>query len=221
MGMLGNFRSWVLRNLGAEAAADEANERALEAASRLSDERYRIEPQAHSLLDLAEGRLRAGDLDGVRLYLTRVEPLQQIEHSLRWRHQLRSRLLEGRLALATGGPEAAEAAAVAVAEDAGRIGVARYVAAARLLEARARAAAGDALDLVAVGAVLEALPRLAGLEAWWLTAEMAAAAGVDAWWALAEERAADLAKEAGPHAEALRRYAAAKLERMRTRGLRA
>jgi hypothetical protein len=107
-----------------------------------------------------------------------------------------------------------------VAEDAGRLGVERYVALAHLLEARARAAAGEPLDPTALGAVVEALPRLAGLEAWWLTAELAAAAGVDAWWGLAEQRAGDLAKEAGPHAETLRGYAAARLERMRTGGRR-
>jgi DNA-binding SARP family transcriptional activator len=220
--MVGNFRGWILRSLGACSEADETNQRALEmAASRTEDERYRIEPMAHSLLDLAEGRLRAGELDAARAYLARVEPLQQVAHALRWRHQLRARLLDGRLALEGGAFEAAEAAAAAVAEDAGRLGVDRYVAAAHLLEARARAAAGETLDLTALGAVLEALPRLAGLEAWWLTAELGAAAGVDAWWALAEQRAADLAKEAGPHAETLRRYAAARLERMRTGGRRA
>jgi hypothetical protein len=179
--MVGNFRGWILRHLGACSEADEANQRALEvAASRMEDERYRIEPMAHSLLDLAEGRLQVGELDAARSYLARVEPLQQVAHALRWRHELRARLLDGRLALESGAPEAAEAAAAAVAEDAGRLGVGRYVAAARLLEARARAAAGEALDRAEVGKVIDALPRLAGLEAWWLTAELAAAAGVDA-----------------------------------------
>jgi hypothetical protein len=219
VGMAVNFRGWILRHLGACSEADELNQWALDlSASRMDDDRYRIEPMAHSLLDLAEGRLQAGELDAALALLARVEPLQQVEHSLRWRHELRARLLQGRLALEGGAPEGAEEAAAAVAEDASRLGVERYVATARLLEARARAAAGEDLDLEAVGRVVDALPPLAGLEAWWLTAELAAAAGVDAWWALAEQRAADLAKEAGPHAETLRRYAAARLERMRTGG---
>jgi DNA-binding SARP family transcriptional activator len=220
-GMVGNFRGWILRHLGASSEADEANQRSLEVSASLrEDDRFRIEPMAHSLLDLAEGRLQAGDLVAARSLLSRVEPLQQVAHALRWRHELRARLLGGRLALGSGLPEAAEATAAAVADDAGHLGAERYVALARLLEARARAAAGEPLDLTVLGALIEALPRLAGLEAWWLTAEMAAAAGVDAWWSLAEQRASDLAKEAGPHAETLRRYATARLERMRTGGRR-
>jgi hypothetical protein len=62
------------------------------------------------------------------------------------------------------------------------------------------------------------LPDLAGLEAWWLTAQAARATGIDAWWELAERRVARLAGEAGERGDGLRRYAAARLERMRTGG---
>ena len=64
--------------------------------------------------------------------------------------------------------------------------------------------------------ILASLSSLAGLEAWWLTAEMAKAASVEAWWTLAERRAARLAQAAGPHGDTLLRYAGTRLERMRT-----
>lgn len=223
LGMVHNFRGWILRNLGAVEAADEANRQGLESASRFASSQPKVstEQRAHGLLDLASGRLQAGDLDAARSYLAQVEPLQRVEHALRWRHELRARLLSGRLALAEGAFEDAQASAAHLAEEAGRLGVARYLAVARLLEALALAAAGEAVDRDELSRLLEALPQLAGLEAWWLTAEVAAVTGVDAWWVLAERRVARLAEGAGDHAETLRRYAATRLERMRTSGLKA
>ena len=51
---------------------------------------------------------------------------------------------------------------------------------------------------------VEELGRVAPLEAWWLTAELARAFRVDGWQRLAQERAYDLAKRSGPYAETLR-----------------
>lgn len=137
LGMVHNFRGWILRNLGAVEAADEANRQGLESASRFASSQPKVstEQRAHGLLDLASGRLQAGDLDAARSYLAQVEPLQRVEHALRWRHEL-----------------------------------------------RALAAAGEAVDRDELSRLLEALPQLAGLEAWWLTAEVAAVTGVDAWF---------------------------------------
>ena len=84
----------------------------------------------------------------------------------------------------------------------------RYSLFARLTVARARLAAGCAIDRDELDGVLVELERCAGLEAWRQTAELAAAAGVDRWWRDAERRAGALVVHAGEHGEALRRYVA-------------
>ena len=152
--------------------------------------------RTHGLLDLADGCLQEGDPGGARRYLAELAELAEVDHGLRWRHQLRARLLTGRLAVAEEDWEEAQGAAADLAEESGRLGIARYLAAARILEAQARAGAGEALEAGGLAAVLESLPDLAGLEAWWLTAQAARAAGIDAWWDLAERRVQHLAATA-------------------------
>jgi hypothetical protein len=182
-----------------------------------TEPRVHAEQRAHGLLDLTDGCLQAGDVAGARRHLAAVAPLQEVEHGLRWRHELRGRLLTGRLAVAEEAWEDAQAAAADLADEAGRLGIARYLAAARILEAQARAGAGEPVDVDALASVLEDLPGLAGLEAWWLTAEAAAATGIAAWWDLAELRAAQLAESSGARSEGLRHFAGRRLERMRAR----
>ena len=207
-----NFRGWVLRNLGELPAADEFNHRALELARSIG---Y-TEAQAHALLDLADGRLVAGDPDAAARLLHEAEPLQHVEHALRWRHQLRHRLLTARVALAHGDATGAVQAAEDLLAVARSIGGRKYVVLASILAARARTAAGERIEPKAVQPHLDALDEVAGLEAWWVTGEMAAAFGVAGWWGQAEERAARLAGAAGEHRAAFERYAGARLERMRT-----
>jgi tetratricopeptide (TPR) repeat protein len=219
-GLIENFRGWILRQLGAHREADEANHRGLAAAARLATTQPRVhaEQRAHGLLDLADGCLQEGDPGDARRYLSQLTELQEVEYGLRWRHELRARLLAGRLALVEEHWEDGQAAAADLAEESGRLGIARYGAAARILDAQARAGAGDTIDVDGLAPLLESLPDLAGLEAWWLTAQAARATGIDAWWELAERRVARLAGEAGERGDGLRRYAAARLERMRTGG---
>ncbi len=219
-GSFENFRGWILRQLGAHGEADEANHRGLAAAARLAatQPRVHVEQRAHGLLDLADGCLQEGDPGDARRLLAQLGELQEVEHGLRWRHELRARLLAGRLALAEEDWEEGQAAAADLVEESGRLGIARYLAAGRILEGQARAGAGETLDVDGLGHVLESLPDLAGLEAWWLTAQVAVAAGVDAWWGLAERRVARLAGQAGERGDGLRRYAAARLEAMRAGG---
>src|SRR5206468_831367 len=57
--------------------------------------------------------------------------------------------------------------------------------------------------------VLNLLDRCGGLEAWRVTAELAAASRVDRWWRDAERRAGVLIANAGDHGETLRRYVGA------------
>jgi hypothetical protein len=131
---------------------------------------------------------------------------------------LRARLLRGRLVLARGDAESATALAAALEREAGAIGAGRYADLAHLLGVRAAAALGAPVDVPATAGVLQRLRDRAGLEAWWVAAEVAAATGVDAFRAVAEGHAARLAAEAGPHAAGFRRYAGAQLERMRMAG---
>ena len=130
--------------------------------------------------------------------------------SMAWRHRLRLALLTARLALAGGAAAAAEEQAEAVLAEAEARGAPRYRALAAVVVARARAAQGQAVDRDALDAVLAGLPALAGLEAWWVTAEAASALDEDRWWALADRRAAALVAAAGPDAEPLRRAVGAR-----------
>jgi hypothetical protein len=202
-GRADNCRGFVLRGLGAFEEADDANAAGLDRASAVEQ----AEAQAHALLDLADGRLLRGDLAGAAAYLDRAAPFQEVPHSHRWRHVLRTRLLRGRLALADGRPGDAAAAAAEVLADATGRSVARYEVLGRLLAARASLTAGDAVDLDAVAADLTRLDDLAGLEGWRWTRDLAADAGVDAWRAWSDERLAALVAAAGPYADRLRAYA--------------
>ena len=75
----------------------------------------------------------------------------------------------------------------------------------------ARHRAGLANDPEEVDALLVRLGGVAGLEAWWLTAEVAACFAVPRWSDLAARRARELVAVAGPFAESLRRAAELRL----------
>ena len=206
-GLVSNVRGWVLRNVGEFDRADEANEEAYEQAhaSGLS------EPVAHSLLDLADGRLRAGDPAGARGLLDRLTTEAADDYSFRWRADLRARLLAGRVALAGGDVDGALGAAEDIHRRAAALDVDRYAVQADLLAALARAAAGDGGDPAALDPLVRRLGAVAPLEAWWLTAELADAFDADPWRRLAADRAAALVGNAGPYADTLRRIVAARL----------
>jgi tetratricopeptide (TPR) repeat protein len=209
-----NFRAWVLRGLGAFEEADELNWRARDEARGLGT----AEAEAHALLDLADGKLRTDQWDAAASHLDAAAPLQELRHANRWRHWLRYRLLRGRLALAKESLEEAHTIASQLRHEAEHIGVIRYADLAFLLEVRAAAALGEPVEHEALATVLGRLPAHAGLESWWLAAEMAAATRTDQFWALAETYAGRLAAGAGEHAETFRSYAGARLESMRTVG---
>ena len=88
-----NLRGWIVRNLGEFGQADELNWAAIDAARSQGLD----EPLANGLLDLASGRLLAGDVDGADGFLSEAMPFTEIEHAFRWRHQLRGRLIRARL----------------------------------------------------------------------------------------------------------------------------
>lgn len=207
-----NWRAWILRNLGAASEAHDANERALDEATS----KGLAEPRAHALLDLADGSLRDGDLTTCARWLGEAAPLDHGTHAFRWRHQRRGQLLRARLALAAGEFARAQEVALGVAELAESDGVPRYLHPARILLAISRARLGEAPTPEAVYPDVEAIGRVASLEAWWLTAEVATALAVDAWRALAATRLAELAAAAGDYAHGLRRWGATVLEQSNT-----
>jgi hypothetical protein len=185
-----NTRAFVLRNLGAFDEADARNTAAYEASL---DQIGMGEPIADALHGLADGRLRAGDLDGAERLLWRAENDAPSPRVFQWRHALRGRLLAGRLALARGDDDAALAAAREVLGQAEALPLPRYVTLARVLAATA--APGQD-----VSADLEALDRVAPLEAWWLTDLLAQRYDSADLRALADQRRARVsawAREAG------------------------
>ncbi len=198
-----NLRGWIIRNLGGFDEADELNQAAIEASRPLG----MAEPLANAVLDLAAGRLLVADLDEATKLLAEADELGAVQHAFRWRHQLRGRLLRARLDLAAGATEHALTAAENLAADAASLGMPRYEIQARLVAAVARAQLlGDA-DLDQVDLLLSRLGQVAGLEAWWITAEVARTFGVSAWRDLAERRVAALVKVAGTYAPTLERCA--------------
>ena len=210
-GRAANYRAWMARNLGRGDEADDGNRQAYEAATAVGEG----EPRVHALLDLADGRLRAGDLDAAAATLARARPLQDEVATMRWRHELRAALLRSRLSLAAGAAEEALAEAFAVAEDAAAIGVSRYVALAQVVETKARAAAGLGVEPDAVAGLAERLITVAGLEAWWLVAELAAATASDGLWARAGAEVARMAGGAGEWSDGFVSHAGVTFSRLR------
>lgn len=198
-----NLRGWIIRNLGALDEADELTRAAIDAARHQGLD----EPLANGLLDLASGRLFAGDVDGADTLLREAAALTEVEHAFRWRHQLRGRLIRARLDQATGDLHGSLGGAESLAVDATALGVARYEVQARLVAAMAAHLIGAAPDLETVAALLHRLDEVAGLEGWWITAEVARVFGVHQWEELAGRRVRSLRRQAGGNAEALDRAA--------------
>ena len=210
-GRADNVRGWILRGLGDWRAADEANARSLERSAAVG----MPEPMAHAHLDLASGALLSGDLDRATSEVGAALGLGD-RHAMAWRHRLRARLYQAEIALASGQGDAAAGLAGELLAEARELGIARYQSLAGLLLVRARLAGGDSVDLAGVDRILAGLGHVAGLEAWRLTAAVAAAAGVERWWALADTRVAELAAHAGPRASSFQQVAGVTLEGMRT-----
>ena len=201
-----NVRSWVLRKLGRFDEADEWTHRALELSG--SQRSSMNEMYYAARLDLIEGRLLAHDLDGAKKVIEGTAETMSWNGAQAWHHHQRFLSLSAQHALATEDYDRAASVASGVVADCGAQHSLRYALFARLTVARARLAAGCAIDRDELDGVLVELERCAGLEAWRQTAELAAAAGVDRWWRDAERRAGALVVHAGEHGEALRRYVA-------------
>ena len=203
-----NYRAWILANLGQPEAHD------LTQAARETSAMPEI--QAQALLDDGARRCDEGDLEGAARSVSEAEAgWAGIEFNNRWRCQARATLVRARIHLATGEPEVAFDWALGTREVSEARGEQRYATLGRLLVARAQAQLGQQVDLDQVDTDLTSLSQLAGLEAWWITAETAADVGVEAWWGLAERRAAELATHAGDRAPSFQAHAARRLDRLR------
>jgi DNA-binding SARP family transcriptional activator len=198
-----NLRGWIARNLGELDEADELNRAAIDSARAHGLD----EPLANGLLDLASGRLLADDFDGAHNLLREAMPLTEVEHAFRWRHELRGRLIRARLDQATGDFDGALAGAETLATDAATLGTPRYEIQARLVTAMSAHQLGATPDLETVAGLLIRLDEVAGLEGWWITAEVARVFGVHQWAELAGRRVHSLRQRAGARAEALDRLA--------------
>ncbi|HEV2254508.1 MAG TPA: AAA family ATPase [Streptosporangiaceae bacterium] len=204
-----NFAGWVLRNLGAAGPAHERHLQALE----LGQAGQGIPELAIAALqDLAEECVQAGDADGARARLTQARTLLTGDLVFGWRLELKHQLITGRLALLRGDPEAALTVASGLETRAAVLGVPRYVSVARVLAHCARRALRLPVDLDAVAADLDLVEGSVAVEAWWWTGEAAADFAVPAWLDVAADRAERLARQAGEHADTLRRAAARRLE---------
>lgn len=205
-----NLRAAILVTMGDMEAADLINLKELEGA-RAGHLRPLLEA---SLVGLGESRLAAGARRSSMRYLADAAHARVGPYPFRWQQRGRTRLLQARLELAAGKFERAVAAARELLVESTRSGDAVRVCAASLLEAEALAAAGEAVDIKAVGDALKRSTEVLGGEGWRLTARLANLTRNAAWTALAERQLEELIKASGPHAEGVRRFARAYMERL-------
>jgi hypothetical protein len=219
-GRADNCRAHVLRNLGLLEEAEEHNLAARQAAAHVGVD----EAVAHAVLDLAEGRLRVGDLDACQRFLdeagiyTRDAP----GHGVHWRPRLRAGWLRGRVAVVAGDLDSALAQAADVMEQARLLQAPRYEALGRVLALQVRIAEGRPPPPAQGLHAVEALATYAGMEQLWLTADLAALARSDLRQALLAK-----ASEVGGHLiatspeelqERVSRHVATLLDDVRTPG---
>jgi hypothetical protein len=170
-----------------------------------------------SALDIADGRLRRGDLQGAAERLLFADSLGT-GFAFSWKAQLRCQLLNARLALADGRAEEAISVAGMVVTEATRLGAPRYRTLAQVVEVRAKSARDTRVASLVDGlhGLLDDVSRFAAPEAWWLTAELASELKIDRLWDVAEKHVVTFAEAAGPRAEDFRRHAGTWMERMRS-----
>jgi DNA-binding SARP family transcriptional activator len=204
-----NFAGWVLRNLGAWTEALDHHHEALEVGQRQGTADVTIA----ALEDLAEQCLDTGDADGAAARLAQAGALLHGDLVFGWRLRLKHRFITARLALYGGDAERALAEASELADQAAALGVPRYTSVARLLAHRANHALGRPVDPGVVAADLDLLDRSVAIEAWRWTCDVATDFAQPAWLDRAADRAARLARDAGRHADGLRREADLRLAR--------
>jgi DNA-binding SARP family transcriptional activator/tetratricopeptide (TPR) repeat protein len=211
-----NMSAWVHRNTGNLALARESNHRARDGARAAG---YR-ELEVYATLDPCDDALDAGDATEAQRTMRQARELMGEPYAYRWRHELRMQLLDARVALLRGDAAGAKQRARSLITDAVTRCAPRYVHLAELLAMEVDAQLGTqrAAD-GALRTLSDALSRTAGLEAWWLLADLGAATGWDLCFELAREHRDRLAAALDPDLRAgFLTYAGARLDRMSSRG---
>ena len=213
-----NLRSWLERSVGNLDVAMQLSERALDAAGAASFD----EPAAHARLDQVESLLAGGRAAEAGSALGAAVDLFSSTSTMAWHQQQRIMLLSARLALASGEHARAAELAAQLAEDAAARTSERYGVLARHVAMLAAAGSGDLVPPDDVVSLLADLDRLAGLDAWRLTAQLAAGTGIAGLWSEAEARAASLCAQAADVAHldpvAVERWVASTTENLRRPG---
>ena len=183
-----NMRGWLERSVGNLDIAEGYSAMALDAAGHAAFD----EPAMHARLDLVEIRLvRGRDVDASDLLRDAVEHLEPTS-TMGWHLQQRVAWLKGRLALASGDRDGAAEQALALVKDATERGSQRYEVLGRHLGFVARGRSARAAPTADLDVLLADIARLAALDAWRLTAELAEREESDALWDAANVRAATL-----------------------------
>jgi tetratricopeptide (TPR) repeat protein len=205
-----NLRAAILVTMGDLEAADEINQKALEGA-RAGHFRPLLEA---CLIGLGESRFVAGTRRSAMRYLGDAVRARVGPYPFRWQQRGRTRLLNARLELAAGRHDRALTAARELLEESTKSGDAVRAVAARLLEAEALAASGEAVDAKGVGDVLKRAADLLGGESWRLTARLAHLTNNTSWALLAERQLEHLVQSSGERAAGVRGFAEAYRERL-------
>ena len=211
-----NFGAWVLRNVGDIARAREGNEAALEGAR---ESVYR-DLEVYALIDPCDDAIADHDVAAATRTLQVASALMQDVYGYRWRHELRVHLLGGRIALMRGSADLALSLAEQLIETATDRYAPRYAQLGEVLRLQAHAAMeAEPPSADALAELSSSLSALAGVEAWWVMAELGASLGSDFCFELAAGHRDRLAAHLEPPArDAFLRYAGTRLESTRMRG---
>jgi hypothetical protein len=211
-----NVGAWVLRNIGEVARAREANAMAQAGARETA---YR-ELEVYAALDPCDDPIAEHDVVRASEMLATAHALMDDVYAYRWRHDLRVELLRGRIALARGDPEVALGIAERLLTAAAHRRAPRYTQLGAVLRVQARAALGEEPPPPdALAELSSSLSTVAGIEAWWLMAELGASLASDACFTYAQSHRDSVAAQlAEPRRAAFLRYAGTRLESTRTRG---
>jgi ATP/maltotriose-dependent transcriptional regulator MalT len=211
-----NLAAWVLRNTGEIARAREDNELSLAGAR---DSLYR-ELEVYATLDPCDDLIADGDIAAASEALQQARALMEDVYAYRWRHELRVDVLEGRIALLRGNADMALGSAERVMTAATSREAPRYVQLGAHLRLQARATLGEEPPSpAALTDLSSSLATVAGIEAWWLMADLGASLASDACFTLAQGHRDRLATHLDePPRAAFLRYAGTRLESTRTRG---
>jgi tetratricopeptide (TPR) repeat protein len=204
-GPITNGRAWILRWCGASGEADELNLAAVEATSPTGP---RAEAFYAGRLDLADGRMLAGDTADAAAIVDQLAAIEAWQGTMAWHQRHRWRLLQARLALADGRREQAAEFADEVARDASSRGAGRYALIATAIGALAGGA--PSANLAALDDVVVAMGSCAALDGWPLVHELGRKFDVATWRAQAETTAGVTVRTA-PSASAAASFVAGQL----------